>query len=433
MLTAKSIPTGKLARSGVTGAALLRIGARHFTHAAKRPFLSAPARKKHKENLDDESAKLLFNAFAQLRGTALKIAQMLALETSFLPESFRKELCKSYYQAPALGRPLVSKVMQREFGQSAEQIFSEFDTLAFAAASLGQVHHARDNQGNELAVKLQYPGIDISIDNDLQLARTLIKRTPYAILLLSSLKEIEARLKEEVNYLHEAENTEWFRQRLTLDQVVIPIIYSDFSTKRILTTGRLKGLHLEQWLENNPSQKERDHFAQLLYDTFVHCFYNLHALHADPNPGNYLFAEDGSLGLLDFGCVRHFSSEFVEMLPKLLQAYMDDDSESVIRSYEKLGMVGEMKAQEVAGFYNRTLRPFGQWISRPFRVESFDFKNHSSSYAFEGGQVISQLAKVKPINKLANEFIFFDRTIFGLYQIFERMGATVRMQHQWLK
>lgn len=431
-MRANSVPTSKLARSSVTGAALLKVGGKHLTHAAKRPFLSKPARKKHKEDLDDETAKLIFSAFSQLRGTALKIAQMLALETHFLPEAFRKELSKSYHQAPTLGRPLVRKVMQRELGQSADQLFSEFDSQAFAAASLGQVHHARDLDGRVLAVKLQYPGIDISIDSDVQLARTLIKRTPYSKLLLSSLKEIEARLKEEVDYFHEAENTEWFRRRLKLDRVVIPRVYPALSTRRILTTDRLKGLHLDQWLATRPSQQTRNHFAQLLYDIFVHCFYDLHALHADPNPGNYLFADDGRLGLLDFGCVRHFTAEFVATLPKLLRAYMDDDAARVMAIYERLGMAGEVAPAELEQFYRRTLQPFGQWITQPFQVEVFDFKNHSSSYTFEGREVISQLAKVKTVNNLANEFIFFDRTIFGLYQIFERMGAQVRMQHRWL-
>lgn len=151
------------------------------------------------------------------------------------------------------------------------------------------------------------------------------------------------------------------------------------------------------------------------------------------NPGNYLFADDGTLGLLDFGCVRHFSAEFVEMLPKLLQAYRVDDAEKVMATYEQLGMVGDMPADELKQFYRRILRPFGQWLTRPFRVEAFDFSHHMSSYASEGREVIGQLAKVNSVNHLANEFIYFDRTIFGLYQIFERMGAQVRMQHQWLQ
>ncbi|MCU7891582.1 MAG: hypothetical protein KZQ78_08170 [Candidatus Thiodiazotropha sp. (ex Ustalcina ferruginea)] len=138
-------------------------------------------------------------------------------------------------------------------------------------------------------MKLQYQGINITIDNDLQLIRSIVKRTRHAKLLLSSLDEIEMRLHEEVDYQHEAENTEWFQQHLKLHNISIPRVHRGLSSKRILTTARLPGLHLEQWLQHGPSQKERNHFGQLLYDVFVNSFYGLHALHADPNPGNYLF------------------------------------------------------------------------------------------------------------------------------------------------
>jgi len=119
---------------------------------------------------------------------------------------------------------------------------------------------------------------------------------------------------------------------------------------------------------------------QISKENFVESFYVLHALHADPNPGNYLFASDGSLGLIDFGCVRHFSSQFVAMLPKLLKAYMDDDdASSVLAIYKKLGMVGEMDDTEIADFFDSTLRPFGKWITRPFLVEAFEFSSDCAS------------------------------------------------------
>ncbi|WP_456444974.1 ABC1 kinase family protein [Thiolapillus sp.] len=427
------IPTGKLARSGVAGVALMRAGGKRLKHAAKRPFLSESAREQSRRKLDDETAELLFDAFSRLRGTALKIAQMLSMETSFLPESFRKELSKSYHQVPPLGRPLVRKLIVQEFGQPPEKVFAHFDANAFAAASLGQVHTAKDAQGDKLAVKLQYPGIDVTIDNDLQLVRSLVKRTRHARLMLSSLDEIERRLREEVDYRKEAENTRWFRQKLTLDDVVIPAVHAALSSRRVLSTDRLDGLHLDQWLAKNPSQEQRDHFGQLLYDVFVRSFYGLHALHADPNPGNYLFMDDGKLGLVDFGCVKHFSPKFVELMPRLLRAYMDRDSTTVVKTYEKLGMVAKMTPDELRKFYDETLQPFGDWITRPFKEESFDFgSRQSASYTADGWDAIGRLSGVDKINGLADEFIFFDRTFFGLYQLFERMGARVRMRHQWL-
>ena len=427
-----SIPTGKLKRAGVAGLAAAKIGAKHLGHFSKRPFLSRKQAEKQRQEIDDASAEAIFNALSHLRGTALKVAQMLSMETDLLPERYRRELAKSYHQVPPLNRALIRKVVIRELGDTPENIFASFEGQAFAAASLGQVHAAGDEHGNKLAVKLQYPGIDISIRNDLQLVRSLVKHTKYAGLMLISLDEIEQRLCEEVDYRQEADHTEWFRQHLNMTGVLVPEVYQDLSSQRVLTTARLPGLHLDQWLQQNPSQERRNHFAQRLYDVFVQSFYGLHALHADPNPGNYLFAEDGALGLVDFGCVRYFSSGFVELIPVLMRAYIDHDAKTVINTYAQLGVAVEMPPNEIQDFYDSVLRSFGDWLTQPFRADVFDFNSGESSYITEGRETFQQLMKFNFVNDLSREFIFFDRTFLGLYQIFERLGATVKMQHQWL-
>ena len=135
---------------------------------------------------------------------------MLSMETSLLPAAYQQELCKSYHQVPSLGRPLVRKLIVQELGSSPENLFNSFNTTAMAAASLGQVHAATNYEGKALAVKLQYPGIDVSIKNDLKIVRAIVKRTKPANLLLTALDEIEARLYEEVDYRREAKNTHWF-------------------------------------------------------------------------------------------------------------------------------------------------------------------------------------------------------------------------------
>jgi predicted unusual protein kinase regulating ubiquinone biosynthesis (AarF/ABC1/UbiB family) len=427
-----SIPTGKLARTGIASGAMLKAGSKHLTHAAKRPFLSEAARHAQQQQLDDDTARILFEAFSRLRGTALKIAQMLSMESNLMPQWFRREMTKSYHQVPPLGRPLIRKLILQEFGKPPEDIFTYFDVNAFAAASLGQVHRATGSQGEELAVKLQYPGIDVTIDSDLQLLRSMIRPTRYAKLLLSSIDEIEQRLHEEVDYYHEAQNTEWFKSHLQYDWVNIPAVYKDYSSKRILATERLQGVHLEAWLRSHPSQQERDHFGQRLYDLFVQSFYGLHALHADPNPGNYLFAENGALGLLDFGCVRYYSADFVNLIPQLLHAYMARDAERVISTYQQLGMVARMTGEELPIFYDQVLQPFGDWLTKPFKAGRFNFAHQQASYTAQGLATFKRLSNVRKINNLANEFIYFDRTFFGLYQLFERMGACIDMEHQWL-
>lgn len=424
----KNLPEGKAARAGVASIASAKVGARHLQSLAKRPFLSEVDKKEEKQRLEDETATILFKAFSQLRGTALKLAQMLSMESQVLPPSLQKELSKSYHQVPPLNRILVRKAMINELGSPPEEVFASFDTQAFAAASLGQVHAAQTQRGDNLAVKVQYPGIAVTIESDIRLLRGMLRTTPQAKLLLIGLEEVHQRLQEEVDYLHEASCSEWFRVNVELKGIVIPKVFPELSTTRILTTERLEGLHLEQWLETKPSQKKRDHAAQLLYDFFIHSVYELHRLHADPNPGNFLFRSDGSIGVVDFGCSRILDPRFSTALLKLFVAYHQRDREGVLDAYSSIGMLDETDSYSNKKFYEELLQPFGEWVALPLRQEIYDFSKHEG-YAAQGFAFARRTLRHHRFRNMSKEFYFVDRTYHGLFQIFEKLGARVRLRH----
>ena len=422
------VPKGKLVRSSIAGVAAAKVGAGHLKHSVKRPFLSAEKHQENKEKLHDDNAKILFKALTQLRGTALKIAQMVGMEQGLLPDAYRRELEKSFHQVPPLNRVLVRKLIMSEFDKTPEKLFAHFEPQAFAAASLGQVHKAKNSAGEELAVKIQYPGIDVSIESDLALIRKLALGMSNTKLILHSLDEIASRLKEEVDYSIEANNTQWFQENVTLKEISIPSVYPELSSQRVLTTGFMQGLHLEDWLATNPSQSTRNETAQLLYDFFIHSSNDLQCLHADPNPGNYLFHEDGSISVIDFGCVRKMSDKFTALFPRILLSYMNDDSQSLFAAYKEMGMSYEKFGEN---FYQKALRPFGQWVTQPFKNDSFDFGKHAT-YSEQGKEPMKNLHDSFKLDYIAEEFIFHNRTIYGLLKIFERMGATVRLRHHWI-
>ncbi|OQW98129.1 MAG: hypothetical protein BWK73_53255 [Thiothrix lacustris] len=199
-----TIPAGKWQRAGIVGSTALKVGLREVQHKVKRPFLSAQRQQEAKQEVDDHNASLLFDTLTQLRGTALKAAQMLSMEVELLPERYRRELEKSFHQVPPLNRVLVRKALHEQFGKPPEHLFATFDTTAFAAASLGQVHAATLPDGTPVAVKIQYPGIHVAMDNDMKLLRQLARGLPNPEIALQSLLEIQARLREEVDYLHES-------------------------------------------------------------------------------------------------------------------------------------------------------------------------------------------------------------------------------------
>lgn len=419
------VPETRLARAGIAGATVLKMGMGELRHKAKRPFMSEQERETEKSLLDDKNAQLLFKALTQLRGTALKLAQMLGMELDILPEKYRKELEKSFHKVPPLNRVLVRKVIQEEFGKPPEALFNQFDSTAFAAASLGQVHAALLPDGTEVAVKIQYPGIHVAMESDMNLMRKVSIGIPNSTIVRQSIDEVHARLKEEVDYRLEAESTRWFREHLLVDGVMVPRIYGDWCTERVLTIEFCQGKHLDDWLADNPPQALRDQVGQRLYDLFIHSVLKLRRLHADPNPGNYLIQVDGRIALIDFGCVKELSAHFTGMLPVLLRAYRDDDPVKLLASYRALGM--EYDNDDV---YEKVLQPFGRWLTQPFREDAFDFAEHAD-YTRNGKELIHDIANLSGVNKLAEDFIFFDRTLYGLCKIFERLGAKVRMRHHW--
>jgi predicted unusual protein kinase regulating ubiquinone biosynthesis (AarF/ABC1/UbiB family) len=423
----RQVPEGVLNRARIAGTTAVRIGLSELGHRAKRPFLSGEKNNTARLMLEEKQARLIFDTLSQLRGTALKVAQMLSMELELLPNTYRLELEKAYHQVPPLNRVLVRKVLIEEFGQPPEILFAKFDSQAFAAASLGQVHAATTHSGHQVAVKIQYPGIHVAIDSDLALMRQLARALPNTEIILQSLEEVKARLHEEVDYQLEAANTIWFGRRLAQGMLKIPQVIHELSSTRVLTTSLAKGKHLDDWLATDPDQAARDRVAQVLYDFFMHATMTLGRIHADPNPGNTLYGEDGSITLLDFGCVKQMSSGFIKTLPGILKAYQAEDMSALFDGYERLGMNFRDQKKKL---YDEILLPFGRWLVEPLQKAYFDFAENDD-YTARGFVLIQALQNIKGLNRLADDFIFFDRTIYGLCKLFERMGARVHFRHHW--
>jgi len=432
------LPSSQLARASVVGSTAVKLGVGKLKIKAKRPFLSEQGKQKAKESQYDEDADILFKAITKLRGTAVKMAQMLGMETDLLPERVREELSKSYHQVPPLNRVLVEKAINKEFGKGSNQVFEMFNPVAMAAASLGQVHRAQVDDGTDVAVKLQYPGIHISIESDLKLLRKLAasgirmlpkQRQPNKEVVETSIDEIGSRLMEETDYLLEAQNTRWFKENLSVDGVQTPKVYDRYCTDRVITTELLDGLHIDDWLATGPSQKVRDEAAQRIYELFIHSTVAFGRVHADPNPGNYLFKENGELALIDFGCVKQLSRHFTEHFPTLLYAFYLDDIDKIISAYSNLGM---RVAPKLAVECEKVLRPFGEWLSRPIKEPYFDFKKNND-YTSSGLSLLKDLSEMPFLESVEEDFIFFDRTLYGLFKIFERLEAKVYMRKHWEK
>ncbi len=365
-----------------------------------------------------------------LKGTALKIAQQLSFEIDIFPEEIRRELEKSYHQVPPLNRALIRKVVTSALGQPPERIFSSFEPDAFAAASLGQVHRAQSPDGMRLAIKIQYPGIDRTIAGDIRLVKNLLRPSPDFHLYRAALNEIELRLLEEIDYRKEAQNLEYFKANLKVRSVVIPGVVHDFTTRNILAEAYLEGLPLDEWIKTGPSQQHRDAVAAILNDIFFTGLYDLNCIHADPNPGNFIVTGDRSVGLVDFGCVKQLNRSFVDRYRQLPGAVVHPDRERYFQLLEELRMIRSELDDNTRQLFYDTMVTFSKWFARLFADEVFDFGANPGFFA-EGRMHMDKIYRLRKHVDMNPNFIFLDRTRYGLMRIFEKMGARVRMRNPY--
>ena len=420
------IPTTKMARGGVVGKAMLKIGVAQSKGVVKRAFMSKDKKEESQKETHAEIAKVIIDSLGQLKGISVKIAQQVALGLPFLPKEYLDEISKSFNSIPPINKALIRKIIKQELGDYPQNVFESFESEAFGAASLGQVHLALLNS-EKFAIKVQYPGIAKSIDSDLGVLKFALTRFAKGGNIDHLMGEVEARLHEEVDYEIEAKNTDDFYENLKHDLIVVPKINHEFSTKTVLTSTFLEGDGFESFLNSNPTQETKNHYAQLIFDSFFMGLYHMQMIHADPNPGNFIFMDEGRLGLIDFGCVKRLDDEFLSSFSKLHIALMDKlpDAE-ITEQYADMKMIDRDSSEKMLEFYQEVIKPLDRIYIEIFNDDKYDFKENSD-FSERGFKTIMEVQKkqITAVHNMHEDYIFVDRTLLGYYAMFEKMEATI--------
>ncbi len=356
-------------------------------------------------------------AMGQMKGVFMKLGQVASFAVESLPPEARKLLEGLQKDAPPMSFGLVKGVVETELGPIAER-FESFDEEPLAAASIGQVHRARLLSGEEVVVKVQYPGVDEAIRADLRFTQGLVKMGGALFPntdITQMIEELKARLIDELDYRLEAKNQKRFFEIWEGHPLIrIPRVYEAHSTSRVLTQEYVAGLSFQDFLEVSTPEEKR--LAMLVLNDFV--FDSMHIFHVfngDPHPGNYIFNEDGGVTFLDFGCVKHFEGPFLGDMQRLNRAIVERDEVAFEDSLRKTGIILEGRP------YDRKVAwSFFDYHARPFaRDEVFTF---NKDYLREAGETM-KVGTVRHFN-LPPDLIFFNRITFGLNAIFERLGAS---------
>ena len=416
-------PASKLERSKIFAKTGLKVGKNYAQYLADRVTGRGGDADERRQALNTQNAEDLLREFTRLRGTALKLAQSMSMDTGMLPDEFMDVMSAAQYSVPPMNKALVRKRIRDALGQFPEMLFDRFEPEAMAAASIGQVHRARLPDGRDVAVKVQYPNVRETIESDLAVARSIFRRLVGGGDLDAHFEEVRARLQEETDYLNEADNIDFFAAQYARDDIVTPRAVREFTTETVLTMTYVEGLHLDAFLEEDPDQPTRDHFGQLLWD-FLHeqVASNQRTLHADAHPGNFLFREDGRLGVIDFGCVKTLPQDFRDDMLRLYRARMADDSDRIDPLLRDLDILHEglspASREEIRDFFDQ----YGSLIVEPYRETEFDFAD--SGFRDRLHACFSEASELREVVG-SPHFIFLNKALVGLLNLLTQLRPRI--------
>ncbi|MBA6152431.1 ABC1 kinase family protein [Gelidibacter maritimus] len=419
MKTLDKIPTSKIQRASKLVSTGAKVGVNYLKYYGDK---ITKTENEARSKLNENNAEDIYDSLKQLKGSALKVAQMLSMEKSIMPQAYVEKFSLAQFSVPPLSPPLVIKTFKTYFGKLPNELYDSFNTTSVNAASIGQVHIAEKN-GKKLAVKIQYPGVADSISSDLALVKPIAMKM-FNIKGKDSdkyFKEVEGKLIEETNYILELEQSKEIAAACAhIPNLLFPQYYEALSSERIITMDYMEGKHLSEFKAQNTDQKTANKLGQALWDFYMYQIHKLKKVHADPHPGNFLVSEDHNLVALDFGCMKTIPDDFYEPYFELAKPANITDKTFFMNKLYQLEILREDDSKEEVLFFSEMFHELLSLFTQPFHAETFDFSDTEFfGKITELGQRYSKSTELRKMNgnRGSKHFIYMNRTFFGLYNL----------------
>ncbi len=412
----RAMKLGKLA-TRFTGSVLKsQLGKRNATEAEKLEAMTDAAMK---------NARHIVSVMGEMKGAAMKVGQMLSADPDLIAPEFADALTSLQHQAPAMDYVTVAQVVEAALDRPIDAVFRYFDPEPIGSASIGQVHRATLPDGRDVAVKIQYPGIEASLESDLRNLGGLLKVGRVFMTRDRSdalIAEARNAILSEADYLAEANNLARFNTLLAdVEGVRVPEPVMELCRRTVLVMSFIEGEKLDDAMAALPRDR-KDRVAERFIHLFVHLFHDLHVLHADPHPGNFMLDADDQVVLLDFGCVRDYAPRWSDAVLETLVAYWQRDGEGIRRclkaqGYGKPGT--EMPAGDVLlNYFDLILAPLRE--HGPFDFSDWQVHARTRQYVREHLEMI----KLVP----PPEMLLYFRVLLGVKGIMSRSGGQVNLR-----
>jgi predicted unusual protein kinase regulating ubiquinone biosynthesis (AarF/ABC1/UbiB family) len=420
---AKKPPRSRIARIASLGVMGGKVAGSYVGRRLKSAFEDEELRGRALERLHLDNAERIVDTMGRLKGAAMKVGQSVAIiaDSLDLPEDVTAVLGKLHNHVEPMPFATIRRQLEEELGAPLDELFAELDPKPLGTASLAQAHVGRLPDGRECVVKVLHEGIDASVTSDLSALKAglvgarILRRPKEEVDEL--FEEIRERLAEELDYLQEAANIAQFRRMFAGDERIrIPAVFPERSTERVLTMERLPGLRIEEFVAS-ASPEARVRAGRTLGQMYYAQVFEHRTLHADPHPGNYLFEADGTVGLLDFGCVKRFDEHWVADYARTALAALDGDKQGCLEGARRCGVLLESRPQ-----VDDALWRYCDLLIDPFRRGEYTAGGPDDDLLIPLARAFRPLMGMKEI-RFERTLVFLHRALGGNYSLLKQLQA----------